>query len=164
MTGTVPPPGRAGGPFEARADDGGEAGSGEMTKKMMTDPIADMLTRIRNAYGVGHEEVEMPASRLKTRIAEVLKREGFITDFARYDDRRQGTLRIYLKWGPRGETLINGLRRVSKPGCRVYVDVDKIPVVRNGLGVAILTTPEGVLSDREARKRRVGGEVLCTVW
>jgi len=131
---------------------------------MMTDPIADMLTRIRNAYRIGRENVEIPASRLKVGIAEVLKREGYITDFARYGDGRQGVLRVYLKYGPRGEKIISNLRRVSKPSRRVYARVDDIPVVRSGLGIAILTTPQGVLSDRECRKRRVGGEVLCAVW
>ena len=131
---------------------------------MMTDPIADMLTRIRNAHAVEREKVDIPASRLKAGIADVLKREGYITDFARYDDTRQGMLRVYLKYGPRGEKVITGLKRVSKPGRRVYAKVAEIPMVRNGLGVAILTTPQGVLSDRECRKRRVGGEVLCAVW
>jgi small subunit ribosomal protein S8 len=131
---------------------------------MMTDPVADMLTRIRNAYRLGRERVDMPASRLKVAVAEVLKREGYISDFARYDDARQGVLRVYLKYGPRGEKVINAITRVSKPGCRVYVKADEIPAVRSGLGVAILTTPAGVLSDRECRQRRVGGEVLCTVW
>ena len=131
---------------------------------MMTDPIADMLTRIRNAYRVEREKVDMPASGLKVGIAEVLKREGYVTDFARYEDGKQGQLRIYLKYGPRGEKIINAITRVSKPGRRVYAKVDEVPVVKNGLGVAIVTTPQGVLSDRECRKRRVGGEVLCTVW
>jgi len=131
---------------------------------MMTDPIADMLTRIRNAYRIGREKVDMPASGIKVGIAEVLKREGYITDFARYEDGRQGILRVYLKYGPRGEKVMTNLDRISKPGCRVYAKVDEIPVVRNGLGVAIVTTPQGVLSDRECRKRRVGGEVLCRVW
>jgi small subunit ribosomal protein S8 len=131
---------------------------------MMTDPIADMLTRIRNAYRINREKVDMPASVMKAGIAEVLKREGYITDFARYDDGRQGVLRVYLKYGPRDEKVFNSLQRVSKPGRRVYARVGEIPRVRNGLGIAILTTPQGVLSDRECRKRRVGGEVLCTVW
>jgi small subunit ribosomal protein S8 len=131
---------------------------------MMTDPIADMLTRIRNAYRIGREKVDVPASRLKLGIAEALKREGYIADFSRYDDARQGVLRVYLKYGPRGEKVITDLKRVSKPSRRVYARADEIPVVRNGLGIAILTTPHGVLSDRECRKRRVGGEVLCTVW
>jgi len=106
----------------------------------------------------------MPASRLKERIAEVLKREGYIADFARYESGPQGGLRVYLKYGPRGEQIIRELKRVSTPGRRVYAQADAVPVVKGGLGVAVLTTPKGVLSDRECRKRRVGGEVLLTVW
>ena len=131
---------------------------------MMTDPIADMLTRIRNAYMVKRDRVDIPASRLKMEIAAVLKREGYIADFVRYEDGKQGILRIYLKYGPRGEKVITGLKRISKPGRRVYARADEIPRVRSGLGIAILSTSKGVLSDRECRKRRVGGEVLCAVW
>jgi small subunit ribosomal protein S8 len=131
---------------------------------MMTDPIADMLTRIRNAYRLGREKVDMPTSRLKEHIAEVLKREGYITDFARYESGPQPHLRVYLKYGPRGERIINELKRVSTPGRRVYAQAGATPVVKRGLGVAVLTTPQGVLSDRECRTRRVGGEVLLTVW
>lgn len=131
---------------------------------MMTDPLADMLTRIRNACRNQRETVDMPASRLKTGVAEVLKREGFITDFATFDDAKQGVLRVYLKYGPRGEKVINELKRVSRPGCRRYAGVDDVPLVRNGLGIAVVSTPKGVLSDRECRAQRVGGEVLCTVW
>lgn len=131
---------------------------------MMTDPIADMLNRIRNAYAIERETVDVPASRLKEGILEVLKREGYINDFRRYDDGLQGVLRIYLKYGPRGERVINELKRISKPGRRVYAKVDEIPVVKNGLGVSVVTTPRGVLSDRECRNQRLGGEVLCTIW
>ena len=131
---------------------------------MMTDPIADMLTRIRNAYRIEREKVDVPASRLKEGLAEALKREGFITDWKRSQDGVKASLRIYLKYGPRGERVLNGLTRVSKPGRRVYAAVGAIPRVRKGMGVAILTTPKGVLSDRECRRQKVGGEVLCTVW
>jgi len=131
---------------------------------MMTDPIADMLTRIRNAYRLERETVEMPASRMKEDLAAALKREGYITDYARYDDEKQGVLRVYLKYGPRGEMVFTEIKRISTPGRRVYAKVDDIPLVKNGIGVAILTTPQGVLSDRECRDRHVGGEVLCTVW
>ena len=131
---------------------------------MMTDPIADMLTRMRNAYRLGREKVDMPASRLKEHIAEALKREGYITDFSRVESGPRAYLRIYLKYGPRGEFIINELKRVSTPGRRVYAQAGAIPAVKRGLGVAVLTTPQGVLSDRECRRRRVGGEVLLTVW
>jgi small subunit ribosomal protein S8 len=131
---------------------------------MMTDPIADMLTRIRNAYRIEREQVDVPASRLKEGIAAVLKREGFITDYRRFESGSKAFLRVYLKYGPRGEHVLNGLRRVSTPGRRVYAPVTEVPFVRKGLGVAIVTTPKGVLSDRECRAMRVGGEVLCTVW
>ena len=130
----------------------------------VTDPIADLLARIRNGSMAEHEKVDMPASRLKVRLAEILKEEGFIKNFRLIEDRRQGVLRVYLKYGPGQERVISGLRRVSKPGRRRYVTVDKIPAVLGGMGVAILSTSRGVLSDRESRKLRVGGEVLCYVW
>jgi small subunit ribosomal protein S8 len=130
----------------------------------VTDPIADMLTRIRNGSMAEHEKVDIPASKLKVRIAELLKEEGFIKNFRLIEDRKQGILRVYLKYGPGQERVITGLRRVSKPGRRLYVGADKIPNVLGGMGVAVLSTPRGVLPDREARRQRIGGEVLCFVW
>jgi len=130
----------------------------------VTDPIADMLTRIRNCSLAEHEKVDIPASKLKIRIAELLKEEGFIKNFRVIEDRKQGTLRVYLKYGPGQERVITGLRRVSKPGRRLYVGAEKIPSVLGGMGIAILSTPRGLLPDREARRQRVGGEVLCYVW
>ncbi len=131
---------------------------------MVTDPIADLLTRIRNGSMAEHEKVDVPASKLKVRVAEILKEEGFIKNYRVVEDRRQGVLRVYLKYGPGQERVITGLRRVSKPGRRLYVGADKIPSVLGGMGVAVLSTPRGVLPDREARRQRVGGEVLCFVW
>jgi small subunit ribosomal protein S8 len=123
-----------------------------------TDPIGDMLTRIRNASSARHEKVLFPASGLKLRLAEVLKSEGFIQDFLRHDDGVQGTITVILKYGPDREPAI------SKPGLRRYVANDEIPRVLNGLGVAILSTSKGLMVDREARKQKVGGELICTVW
>jgi small subunit ribosomal protein S8 len=131
---------------------------------MVTDPVADMLARIRNGSLAEHEKVDIPASRLKVRLAEILKEEGFIKNFRLIEDKRQGVLRVYLKYGPGQERVISGLRRVSKPGRRLYVGADRIPSVLGGMGVAILSTPRGVLTDRESRKAKVGGEVLCYVW
>ena len=131
---------------------------------MNSDPVADMLTRIRNANMVYRERVEIPGSRLKRSIAQILKDEGFIRDFEWFDDRKQGVLRVYLKYGPNKEKVINGLKRISKPGLRVYVGRDEVPKVLGGLGVAILSTSHGVLSDRQARREHVGGEVICYVW
>ena len=131
---------------------------------MVTDPIADMLTRIRNASRAEHEKVDIPSSRLKVRIAEILKDEGFIKNFRLIEDKQQGMLRVYLKYGPGHERMISGLLRVSKPGRRVYVGADQIPSVLGGMGVAILSTSQGLLTDREARKAKVGGEVLGYVW
>ena len=131
---------------------------------MVTDPIADMLARIRNGSLAEHEKVDIPSSRLKVRLAEILKEEGFIKNFRLIEDKRQGVLRVYLKYGPGQERVISGLRRVSKPGRRLYVGADRIPSVLGGMGVAILSTPRGVLTDRESRKAKVGGEVLCYVW
>jgi small subunit ribosomal protein S8 len=130
----------------------------------VTDPIADMLTRIRNANAAGHEEVRVPASKLKAEIARILKEEGFIQDWTWVHDGPQGTLRITLKYGPKRERVLRGIRRVSKPGLRVYVRRTQIPRVRGGLGVAILSTSRGILTDRQARRLGVGGEVLCYVW
>jgi small subunit ribosomal protein S8 len=131
---------------------------------MVTDPIADMLTRIRNGSGAEHEKVDIPASRLKVRLAEILKAEGFIKNYRVIEDKRQGVLRVYLKYGPGQERVITGIRRVSKPGRRLYVGAEKVPSVLGGMGVAILSTPRGVLTDRDSRKAKVGGEVLCYVW
>ncbi|MBN1257072.1 MAG: 30S ribosomal protein S8 [Planctomycetes bacterium] len=130
----------------------------------MTDPIADMLTRIRNANAVGKKTVSMPSTKVKLGIAEALKREGFITDFEFVESSPQNTLVISLKYGPEGEKVIQKIVRGSSPGRRLYTDVDSIPEVLNGLGISIISTDKGILSDREARLQRVGGEVLCSVW
>lgn len=130
----------------------------------VADPIADLLIRIRNASFAEQEKVDIPASKLKARIAEIMKAEGFIKNFRVIEDEKQGVLRIYLKYGPDQERVISGMKRVSRPGRRIYVSTDKIPSVLGGIGVAILSTPKGVLTDRESRKERVGGEVLCYLW
>jgi small subunit ribosomal protein S8 len=130
----------------------------------MTDPIADMLTRIRNANMVRHEKLEVPASKLKKEIADILKREGFIRDYEFVADDKQGVLRLFLKYGPNNERVITGLKRISKPGLRVYAKADELPKVLNGLGIAIVSTSKGVLTDKEARHQAVGGEVLAYVW
>ncbi|HWP34298.1 MAG TPA: 30S ribosomal protein S8 [Thermodesulfobacteriota bacterium] len=132
---------------------------------MLTDPIADMLTRIRNASRARHETVDMPSSRLKERIAEVLKEEGYIKGYRTIPEGgNKVTLRIFLKYTAGNESVIAGLRRVSRPGVRVYVRRDQIPRVRNGLGISILSTSKGIVTDRVARRERVGGELLCMVW
>jgi small subunit ribosomal protein S8 len=131
---------------------------------VMTDPIADMLTRIRNANMVRHESVEFPASRVKREIAEILKREGFIRDAEYIEDNKQGIIRIFLKYGPNNEKVITGLKRISKPGLRVYVKANEIPRVLRGLGIAILSTNKGIMTDKEAREHKVGGEVIAYVW
>ncbi len=132
----------------------------------MTDPIADMLTRIRNANIAMHDEVSMPSSKLKLALAEVLKSEGYIDDFSSVDnsDRPGETLTITMRYSPERKRVISGLKRVSKPGLRVYSKNSEIPRVLGGLGVAVLSTSNGLLTDRAARKARVGGEVLCYVW
>lgn len=131
---------------------------------VMTDPIADLLTRIRNANMVYHESLEVPSSKLKKEIVDILKREGFIRDYEYIEDNKQGILRIYLKYGPNKERVITGLKRISKPGLRIYVKADEVPKVLNGLGIAILSTSKGVLTDKEARAQHVGGEVIAYVW
>ena len=131
---------------------------------MRSDPIADLLTRIRNASRAEHEKVDIPSSKLKVRIAELLKDEGFIKNFRVLEDKKQGVLRVYLKYGPGNERMISGLVRVSTPGRRVYTGHDKIPSILGGMGVALISTSRGVLTDRDARKERVGGEVLAYVW
>ncbi|MDH4277571.1 MAG: 30S ribosomal protein S8 [Acidimicrobiia bacterium] len=132
----------------------------------MTDPIADMLTRIRNANIAMHDEVHMPSSKLKLALAEVLKSEGYITSFEASEntDGPGSTLTINMKYSPERQRVINGLKRVSKPGLRVYTKTDQIPRVLGGLGVAVLSTSKGLLTDRAARKAKIGGEVLCYVW
>ena len=131
---------------------------------MVTDPIADMLTRIRNALMVGHESVEVPASKMKIAIAEVLKKEGFVKGFEVVRDGVKRTVRIELAYSGKRESIISGLRRVSKPGLRVYVQKREIPRVYGGLGIAILSTPQGIMTGQEAWRRQMGGEVLCYVW
>lgn len=131
---------------------------------VMTDPIADMLTRVRNALMRGHRTVNVPASKIKVGILAALKREGYIEDYRLVEMEPQNILRIYLKWGPKGERVIQKIRRESTPGRRVYRKVGDIRPVLRGIGVAIYSTPAGILSDRECRRRRVGGELLCTVW
>ncbi|MDG0768060.1 30S ribosomal protein S8 [Bacillus halotolerans] len=131
---------------------------------VMTDPIADMLTRIRNANMVRHEKLEIPASKLKREIAEILKREGFIRDVEFVEDSKQGIIRVFLKYGQNNERVITGLKRISKPGLRVYAKSSEVPRVLNGLGIAILSTSHGVLTDKEARAKQAGGEVLAYVW
>ena len=130
----------------------------------LTDPVADMLTRIRNASSARHEKCLVPRSKLKIRIAEVLKEEGFIKDFLVHEDGPQGAITILLKYSADREPAISDIKRVSKPGLRRYVANDAIPRVLNGMGIAILSTSKGVLVDREARKQKVGGELICTVW
>ena len=130
----------------------------------MTDPIADFLTRIRNANMVKHESVEVPASKMKRDIAEILKNEGFIRDVEYIDDDKQGIIRVFLKYGKNNERVISGLRRISKPGLRSYVKADAVPKVLNGVGIAILSTSEGVMTDKDARAKKIGGEVIAYVW
>ncbi|WP_181351025.1 30S ribosomal protein S8 [Thalassobacillus sp. CUG 92003] len=130
----------------------------------MTDPIADMLTRIRNAHMVRHEKLELPASNVKKEIADILKREGFVRDYEFVEDNKQGILRVFLKYGQDEQRVITGLKRISKPGLRVYAKADEVPRVLNGLGIALVSTSNGVLTDKEARQQAVGGEVLAYVW
>ncbi|MDR3579717.1 MAG: 30S ribosomal protein S8 [Oryzomonas sp.] len=130
----------------------------------MTDPVADMLTRIRNANMVKLQKVDIPSSSLKVNIANVLKQEGFIKNYKVISDNLQGVLRIYLKYIDEKDSVINEIKRVSKPGGRVYMKSEDIPVVKNGLGVAILSTSKGIITDNAARQAGVGGELLCTIW
>lgn len=131
---------------------------------MMTDPIADMLTRIRNAVRVERPSVEMPDSKVKRGLAEVLKREGYIWDWEELQEAPRRQLRLHLKYGPNGERVIRHIKRVSKPGRRVYSGADSLRPVLNGLGISIISTSRGVVSDREARQKHLGGEVLCELW
>lgn len=131
---------------------------------MNADPIADMLTRIRNANKLRYEEVSMPTSKMKEGIAEILKNQGFITSYRLEENEGKKTLVIVLKYSSSGERVITGLKRISKPGLRIYSEADKIPSVLKGLGIAIVSTPNGQLTDHQARKQHVGGEILCYVW
>lgn len=131
---------------------------------MNADPIADMLTRIRNANKLRYEEVSMPTSKMKEGIAEILKNQGFITSYRIEENEGKKTLVIVLKYSSTGERVITGLKRISKPGLRIYSEADKIPSVLKGLGIAIVSTPNGLLTDHQARKQHVGGEILCYVW
>ena len=130
----------------------------------MSDPLADMLTRIRNATKSRFSSVEMPLSKLKVSVAKVLKNEGYIADYQVSEDGPQGTLKLDLKYGPHNELVITGIRRISKPGCRRYKRSNQIPTVMSGLGIVILTTSQGVITDKQAREQNIGGELLCEVW
>jgi len=131
---------------------------------MMTDPIADMLTRVRNAIAIERPFVDIPTSHEKVGIAQVLQREGYIWDFEVVDEKPVKLLRVNLKYGPNGERLIQEIKRISKPGCRVYRKSRDLPVVLQGMGISVVSTSAGILSNREAKSKGVGGEVLCTVW
>jgi small subunit ribosomal protein S8 len=131
---------------------------------MLTDPIADMLTRVRNAVLIKSEKVDIPASKMKVEVAKILKEEGFIKSYKILKDKKQGILRVALKYASDSDPIISGLKRISKPGRRVYVGKAEIPRVMGGVGIAIITTPKGVLSDKTCRREGVGGEVLCYVW
>ena len=130
----------------------------------MTDPIADMLTRLRNANSVLHDKVEIPGSKIKKAIASVLKEEGFIKDFTFTENNKQGVLTLTLKYGPQREKVISGIKRISKPGLRMYAKCAELPKVLGGLGIAIISTSKGIMSDKEARKAGLGGEVIAYVW
>ena len=143
---------------------GNHVKKGEITVMAMTDPIADMLTRIRNANTAGHASVTVPASKMKKSIAEILLNEGFISGDEVISDNAQGTIKVDLKYGPNKEKTIYGLKKISKPGLRVYAKAENVPKVLGGFGIAILSTSKGVITDKEARKLGVGGEVICYVW
>ena len=129
-----------------------------------TDPIADMLTRIRNANSAKHKTVDVPSSKMKTAIAEILFKEGYIKSFEIISDENQGIIRITLKYDEKGTRVIDGIKRISKPGLRVYANKEELPRVLNGLGIAIISTSKGVMTDRDARKANLGGEVVAYVW
>jgi small subunit ribosomal protein S8 len=129
-----------------------------------TDPVADFLTRLRNAIRARHQKLDVPASKLKTEIARILKEEGYIANYKTSEENGRNVLRVYLKYGANNEAAIRDLSRVSRPGCRVYVGRDEIKRVQGGLGINILTTPRGVMTGKQARKEGVGGEILCEVW
>lgn len=130
----------------------------------MTDVIADMLTRIRNANDVGHPKVEVPCSNIKKAIAQTLKEEGYIETFEVIEDDKQGIIKISLKYGPNKTKVLTGIKRISKPGLRIYADKDQVPRVMGGLGTVILSTSRGIMTDKEARREKIGGEVICYVW
>lgn len=130
----------------------------------VTDPIADLLTRVRNAQRADHRWVDVPASNMKKSLVLIMKHEGYIKDFILIKDGKQGLIRIYLKYTKEGVPTIEGLRRISKPGRRIFVKADAVPRVLNGLGIAIISTPQGVVTDKVARRNNVGGEVLCYIW
>ena len=130
----------------------------------LTDPVADFLTRIRNAHGARHQKLDVPASKLKAEVARILKEEGYIANVKPVEEEGLRLLRVYLKYGANNEPAIRDLKRVSKPGCRVYLGKDEIRRVQGGLGISIMTTPKGVMTGRQARREGVGGEILCEVW
>jgi small subunit ribosomal protein S8 len=130
----------------------------------ITDPIADLLTRIRNAHRANHDQLEVPGSKIKLEIVKILAQEQYIKGYEWKDDDKQGVIRVFLKYGPRRERIISNIQRVSKPGIRVYKKTTELPRVMNGLGMAIVSTSQGLMTDREARRQHLGGEVLCTVW
>ncbi|MGI4828576.1 MAG: 30S ribosomal protein S8 [Janthinobacterium lividum] len=130
----------------------------------LTDPVADFLTRIRNAHGARHQKLDVPASKLKAEVARILKEEGYIANVKPVEEEGQRLLRVYLKYGANNEPAIRDLKRISKPGCRVYLGKDEIRRVQGGLGISIMTTPKGVMTGRQARRENVGGEILCEVW
>ncbi|MGI5879579.1 MAG: 30S ribosomal protein S8 [Syntrophomonadaceae bacterium] len=131
---------------------------------VMTDPIADFLTRIRNGNMVMHETVEVPSSKVKLSIADIMKQEGYIKEYEYIEDDKQGVIRIYLKYGPNKQKVITGIKRISKPGLRVYVRKDEVPRVLGGLGTAVISTSRGLMTDKRARKEGLGGEVICYIW
>jgi small subunit ribosomal protein S8 len=134
------------------------------SKKMMTDPIADMLTRIRNGSNAKHDSVDVPASNVKKEVAKILLDEGFVKSYDVIDDGKQGIIRVDLKYGNENQKVISGIKRISKPGLRVYVKSDEVPRVLGGLGIAVISTSKGIVTDKIARKEGVGGEVVCYVW
>lgn len=131
---------------------------------VMTDPIADLLTRIRNANIAFHETLDVPASKMKLSLVEILKAEGYIRDYVYIADSKQGVIRLQLKYGPNKERVVTGLKRISRPGLRVYARKDEVPRVLGGLGIAVLSTSRGLMTDKQARQAGVGGEVICYVW
>jgi small subunit ribosomal protein S8 len=130
----------------------------------ISDPIADMLTRIRNAILVSYDTVDIPNSKIKLNLAKILKNEGFIKNYKVIKDNRQGILKIFLKYDEKGGPLISGLKRVSKPSARIYAKKDKIPLILNGYGINILSTSKGLVTDKEAKKTGIGGEIICSIW
>ncbi|KPJ64702.1 30S ribosomal protein S8 [candidate division KD3-62 bacterium DG_56] len=129
-----------------------------------TDPLADLLARIRNGLHAKLDQISVPASRIKLEIARILKSEGYLQKYEMIDDNKQGTLRLTLRYGPKRDPIVRGLKRISRPGLRVYVGVDEIPRIMGGMGTVVLSTSQGLLTGREARRRRIGGEVICAVW